>query len=76
MNLIHIRSDQKVQCLPFIYEGINTCIFAVIVDDMDVRSSIVVYPRSQDGSPVTIYRKLVNSEEVERNEGWAIMNYF
>ena len=76
MHIIHIRSDQKVQCLPFIYEGINTCIFALIVDDMDVRSSIVVYPRSQDGSPVTIYGKLVNSEEVERNEGWAIMNYF
>ena len=76
MNIIHIRSDQKVQCFPFIFEGTNTCLFAVIVDDMDIRSSIVVYPRSQDGSPVKIYGKLVNSEEVEKNNGRVIMGHF
>ena len=73
MHIIHIRSDQKVQCFPFSYKGTYSCIFAVIVDDMDIRSNIIVYPKAQDGSPVTIYGKIVNSEEVERNNGPRLM---
>ena len=43
-NLIHIRSDQKVQCEPFIYFNKKVCAFAVIFDDVDVNNNLVLYP--------------------------------
>jgi hypothetical protein len=42
---------------------------------MDIRSNIVVYPKTQDGAPMTVYGKLVNSEEVERNNGPMVFDH-
>ena len=67
MQMIHIRTDQKVQCLPFNYENTKICLFAAIVDDTDAKRNIVIYPKSQDGSPIKIYGKLIKSEAVELN---------
>jgi hypothetical protein len=46
-QLIHIRSDQKVQCIPWKYDDYNyMCVFAVIFDEMDFNNNLVLYPKS------------------------------
>ena len=68
-EIIHIRSDQKVQCLPFEYDtGIYICLFAVIFDDTDVMNDLIAYPRSQDGYPIDIYGNFVNAKLIETND--------
>ena len=67
-EIIHVRSDQKVQCSPIIKEGRRICTFAVIFDDMDENRNLIVYPRSQNDVPFTIYGDWVDSEHVERNQ--------
>ena len=64
-ELIHIRSDQKVQCDP----GDNlVCLFAVIFDEGDISSNLIVHPKAHDdGVEVTFMGDLVNSTEIERN---------
>jgi len=72
-EIIHIRSDQKVQCIPFEFDtGIYICLFAVIFDDSDVMSSLVAYPRSQEGYPIEIYGDFVKAENIEKNDRWTI----
>ena len=67
-EIIHIRSDQKVQCLPFEFDtGIYICLFAVIFDDSDIMNNLVAYPRTRDDYPIEIYRTLVKAEYIERN---------
>ena len=66
-EIIHIRSDQKVQCLPSLIDGKYVCIFAVVFDDMDLERDMLVYPRSQNGNPITIYGNFFASEPIERN---------
>ena len=75
IQMIHIRTDQKVQCLPFKYKDNNICLFAAIVDDSDLKRNLAIYPKSQDDSKVTIYGKLVKAEEVEMNNVVALMKY-
>ena len=65
-NLIHIRSDQKVQCEPFIYFNKMVCAFAVIFDDVDVNNNLVLYPKSESPD-LEIYGKLVDAKEIEKN---------
>jgi hypothetical protein len=67
-EIIHIRSDQKVQCLPSLIDGKYVCIFAVVFDDMDLERDMLVYPRSQNGNPITIYGNFFASEPIERNQ--------
>ena len=74
LEIIHIRSDQKVQCLPFELEDNEfLCMFAVIVDDIDVKRNLVVYPRSTIGSPLEIYGQLTDAESIEINDVWDIL---
>ena len=64
-ELIHIRSDQKVQCDP---GSNNVCLFAVIFDEGDISSNLIVHPKAHDdGVEVTFMGDLVNSTEIERN---------
>ncbi len=68
-EIIHIRSDQKVQCLPALMENNNyVCIFAVVFDDMDLERDMLIYPRTQNGNPITIYGSFFDSEPIERNQ--------
>ena len=71
-EIIHIRSDQKVQCLPFEYNTTNICVFAVVFDEMDYNHNLVLYPRS-GASKLTIRGNLVDAERVERNDPYEIM---
>ena len=66
-NIIHIRSDQKVQCKPFDYNGNNICVFAVIFDEMDLDNSLVLYPKSE-ATKMEIYGSEVEAENIERND--------
>ena len=75
-EIIHIRSDQKVQCLPYNYNDKYICLFAVIFDDIDENSNLVLYPRNQAGSTINIYQQLVDSEPFERNTVDDIFNLF
>ena len=75
-EIIHIRSNQKVQCLPF--EFINNtlvCMFAVIIDDVDKLGNLIVYPKNQEGSKINIYGKLADAEFIERNNKTEIYKY-
>jgi hypothetical protein len=73
-EIIHIRSDQKVQCLPFEFDtGIYICLFAVVFDDSDVMNNLIAYPRSQDGYPIEIYGDLVNAASIETNDMVSLM---
>jgi hypothetical protein len=64
-EIIHIRSDQKVLCDP---AQIGACLFAVIFDEGDINSNLVLYPRPQNpNAKVTYYADFVNASQVERN---------
>ena len=68
VELIHIRSDQKVQCDPVQVGDIYLCLFAVIFDGSDTNSSLVVYPKAQDENiDIRFYGSMVDAEEIERN---------
>ena len=74
-EIIHIRSDQKVQCLPFVFTNNSyVCMFAVIIDDVDATRNLVVYPRNQHGSKMNIYGTLAPAEFIERNDKGEIYN--
>ena len=65
VELIHIRSDQKVQCDP---GDFKTCLFAVIFDEGDIRSHLIVHPRAHnEDAQITFMGDLVESNEIERN---------
>ena len=66
-QMIPIRSDQKVQCLPRKYEDYPyMCIFAAIFDEIDFNNNLVIYPKS-NGKEFKKYGKLVNAEIIEEN---------
>ena len=72
VELIHIRSDQKVQCDPG--EG-GLCLFAVIFDDSDIGSHLIVYPKAQNEyADIAFWGDLYNSSEIERNNVTYIAN--
>jgi hypothetical protein len=51
-ELIHIRSDQKVQCDP---GELGLCLFAVIFDEGDISSHLIVHPRAQNENANVIF---------------------
>ena len=76
-DIIHIRSDQKVQC--FSYNKIRNdyvCYFAVIFDEMDIGSNLVIYLKSQGGEVPTVYGNMFDKGEIEKNNVDSIKNYF
>ena len=65
VELIHIRSDQKVQCDP---GDFRTCLFAVIFDEGDISSHLIVHPKGHnEDAHITFMGDLVDSSEIERN---------
>ena len=66
----HIRADQKIQCDPFDYsDGVYACIFAVVFDESDTNSSLVVYPRSQsENVHISYMGEFLDAERIERND--------
>jgi len=65
VEIIHIRSDQKVQCDP---GDFRTCLFAVIFDEGDINSHLIVHPRAHNESAIiTFMGDLVKADEIERN---------
>jgi len=80
-EVIHIRTDQKVQCLTT-EEKVGEkrykylCLFAVIFDDMDVERNLIVYPRSRNGEPLTIYGSFFDSKPIEKNDVMSMAEMF
>ena len=71
-ELIHIRSDQKVQCDP---GETGLCLFAVIFDKGDISSNLIVYPKAQnENANVFFWGDLYDSIEIERNNISYIAN--
>ena len=67
-QLIHIRSDQKVQCTPWKYDEYSyMCAFAVIFDEIDFNNNLVLYPTT-NGKEYIKYGKLVKAEIIETND--------
>ena len=67
-EIIHIRSDQKVQCDPNKDEDSYSCVFAVIFDDCDAGKNLVVYPKAQsENIKVTFSAYKIDAEEIEKN---------
>ena len=76
-ELLHIRSDQKVQCVPKESGGVLGCAFAVIFDGSDIDSHLIVYPRAQDSSAgVQFIGDLVDAEAIERNNISKVINQY
>ena len=68
-ELIHIRADQKVQCLPLVLEKkYYLCLFSVIFDETDLKNNLVLYPRSLYGKRFVKYGKTVEAQEIEKND--------
>ena len=73
-QLIQIRRDQKVQCIPTEYRNKTNetikyiCLFAVILDDIDIDNNLIIYPKPRDGYSFTAYGKIVDTEIIEKNE--------
>ena len=73
-QMIHIRSDQKVQCIPWKYDDYNyMCVFAVIFDEMDFNNNLVLYPKS-NGKKFIKYGKSVKADIIDRNDIDQIIN--
>ena len=67
-EIIHIRSDQKVQCQPEQEEDTYSCVFAVVFDDCDVGKNLVVYPKAQkENIKVTFFGYKIDAEKIEKN---------
>ena len=76
-ELLHIRSDQKVQCVPKESGGVLGCAFAVIFDGSDIDSHLIVYPRAQDDTVgVQFIGDLVEAEAIERNNISEVLNNY
>ena len=76
-DIIHIRSDQKVQCFSFNKISDNyVCYFAVIFDEMDIGSNLVIYLKSQLGEEPIMYGKLFDKDKIEKNDVSSISSYF
>ena len=76
-ELLHIRSDQKVQCVPKESGGVLGCAFAVIFDGNDIDSHLIVYPRAQDDTVgVQFIGDLVEAEAIERNNISKVLNQY
>ena len=76
-EIIHVRSDQKVQCSPFIWnKNTSICVFAIVFDDMDINSSLVVYPRITNGEISKRYGEMVPAEKVETNQIIDVISRF
>ena len=76
LSLVHIRSDQKVQCEPYEYNNKKACVFAVIFDEGDVGNNLIVYPRAQkENIELTYEGSLVDAKEIERNNMTEIYGY-
>ena len=70
-EIIHIRSDQKVQCDPLVPmdSDIYTCIFAVVFDEGDIDKTLIVYPKAQmENLQIKFYGSIVDAELVEKND--------
>ena len=64
-EIIHIRSDQKVQCDP---GDTKVCLFAVIFEEGDLFNDLIVYPRAHnENAEVTFFGDLVDSRQIEKN---------
>ena len=55
IEIIPIRSDQKVQCLPFNYHDKNICLFSFTADDIDYKKNVIIYFRNKDDTIINIY---------------------
>jgi ssDNA-binding Zn-finger/Zn-ribbon topoisomerase 1 len=76
-ELLHIRSDQKVQCVPKESGGVLGCAFAVVFDGSDIDSHLIVYPRAQDDTvDVQFIGDLVEAEAIERNNISKVINEY
>ena len=76
-RIVHIRSDQKVQCEPFLFNNKYACAFAVLFDEGDDGNNLIVYPRTQVQNVELSYEgALVNSLIIERNNIQEIFGYF
>ena len=76
-EILHIRTDQKVQCIPNLKDGLYSCVYAVIFDEGDVGKNIVIYPRSQkENVKVNFYGYIVDSEQIEKNNLQYITEIF
>ena len=47
---------------------LNICLFAVILDDIDIDNNLIIYPKPRDGYSFTAYGKIVDTEIIEKNE--------
>jgi hypothetical protein len=64
-EIIHIRSDQKVQCDP---GSSMICLFAVIFEEGDLFNDLLVFPRAHnENAEITFYGDLVDSRQIEKN---------
>ena len=76
IEIIHIRSNQKVQCAPYeIDENTYLFVFAVIFDDSDVNGILVVYAKAQNENVEIEFRgAVIDVEPIERNDLFFIYN--
>ena len=67
-NILHVRSDQKVQCKPERDNNDYQCLFAIIFDRGDIGKSLLAYPKAENENvQVKFYANLVNSYVIETN---------
>jgi len=67
-ELLHVRSNQKVQCLPFTKWGTPRCLFAIIFDKNDISGRLAVYLQSQKyNEQIEFYASFLDSHQIEKN---------
>ena len=65
-ELIHINSDQRVQCSPLLLEKkYPVCIFAVLFDDNALKKNLILYPRTNSNKPIYKYGRKMKATTIE-----------
>ena len=65
-ELIHVTSDQKVQCLPLLFETrYPLCLFVILLDDIELKKNLILLPRSQNNKPFEKYGRKVSAFTIE-----------
>ena len=67
-DVIHVKSNQKVQCNPSMINNQYTCVFAFIFEGCEENSNLIAYPKAQDEKVnISFIGDKVDSEQIERN---------
>ena len=66
LDIYHIKSDQKVLCKTKLVEKKYRCLYALIIDILNINNKLMIYPIT-DNIKYNMYAEFVNATYIEEN---------